>query len=40
MKEFLDTETVPDLTPEEIQAIDEEGAKLHKRVYMRRVFGE
>ncbi|KIM48887.1 hypothetical protein M413DRAFT_438061 [Hebeloma cylindrosporum] len=40
MKEFLDTETVPDLTPEETQAIDEGGAKLHKRVYMHHVFGE
>jgi len=40
MNEFLDTETVPDLTPEEIKAIEEGGAKLHKRIFMRHVFGE
>jgi hypothetical protein len=38
--EFLDTETVPDLTAAEIQMIEEEGARLHKRVYMRHIFGE
>jgi hypothetical protein len=31
---------VPDLTAEEIQAIDDAGSKLHKRVFMRHVFGE
>ncbi|KAF9013966.1 NADP-dependent oxidoreductase domain-containing protein [Cyathus striatus] len=40
IKEFLDTENVPDLTPEEIQAIESAGSKLYKRVYMTRVFGE
>ncbi|KDR73488.1 hypothetical protein GALMADRAFT_72096 [Galerina marginata CBS 339.88] len=40
IKEFLDTENVPDLNAKEIKAIDEEGAKLHKRVYMAHVFGE
>ncbi|KAJ3514355.1 hypothetical protein NLJ89_g2431 [Agrocybe chaxingu] len=40
IREFLDVENVPDLTPEEIQAIDEGGSKLHKRVFMGHVFGE
>ncbi|KAG6860950.1 hypothetical protein C0995_005614 [Termitomyces sp. Mi166 len=40
MKEFLATEAVPDLTAEEIQKIEEAGGKLHKRIFMRQVFGE
>ncbi|PPQ89126.1 hypothetical protein CVT25_006498 [Psilocybe cyanescens] len=40
LEEYLDSENVPDLTPEEIQAIEEGGAKLHKRVFMRHAFGE
>jgi len=40
IEELFDTENVPDLTPEEIKAIEEGGSKLHKRVYMRHVFGE
>ncbi|KAJ2920894.1 hypothetical protein H1R20_g16199, partial [Candolleomyces eurysporus] len=40
IEEFLDTEKVPDLTEEEIQSIDEAGSKLHKRIFMRAVFGE
>ncbi|KAF9053189.1 NADP-dependent oxidoreductase domain-containing protein [Panaeolus papilionaceus] len=38
IKEFQDTDNVPDLTAEEIQAIEEAGAKLHKRQYMGHVF--
>ncbi|KAF8077808.1 NADP-dependent oxidoreductase domain-containing protein [Lyophyllum atratum] len=40
IKEFIDTEGVPDMTEEEIHDIEEAGGKLHKRVYMRHVFGE
>ncbi|KAF9562197.1 Aldo/keto reductase [Agrocybe pediades] len=40
IQEFLETENVPDLTADEIGAIEAEGAKLHKRVYMRHAFGE
>ncbi|KAJ7172291.1 NADP-dependent oxidoreductase domain-containing protein [Mycena filopes] len=40
IKEYLETSQVPDLTAEEIQAIDDAGAKLHKRIFMRHVFGE
>ncbi|KAJ7940442.1 NADP-dependent oxidoreductase domain-containing protein [Mycena leptocephala] len=40
IKEYLETSMVPDLTAEEIQAIDDAGSKLHKRVFMRHVFGE
>jgi len=40
IKEFQDTENIPDLSAEEVKAIKEAGSKLHKRVYMRHVFGE
>jgi len=40
IKEFIDTEGVPDMTAEEIHDIEGAGRKLHKRVYMRHVFGE
>ena len=40
IKEFQDTEDVPDLTTEEIQALESEASKLHKRIYMKHVFGE
>ncbi|KAJ7120496.1 oxidoreductase [Mycena crocata] len=40
IKEYLEAFKVPDLTVEEIQDIDDAGAKLHKRVFMRHVFGE
>ncbi|KAJ7087852.1 NADP-dependent oxidoreductase domain-containing protein [Mycena epipterygia] len=40
IKEYLETSKVPDLTAQEIEAIDGAGAKLHKRVFMRHVFGE
>ncbi|KAF8843548.1 Aldo/keto reductase [Paxillus ammoniavirescens] len=33
IREYLDTENVPDLTAEEIDLIDETGAKLHKRFF-------
>ena len=33
IKEFIDTEQVPDLSVEEIYAIDDAGSKLHKRHY-------
>ena len=34
VKEYLAAETLPDLTPEEIKAIEEEGSKLHHRVFV------
>jgi hypothetical protein len=40
IKEYLDTINVPDLSVEEIEAIEQAGSKLHKRMYMRLVFGE
>ncbi|KAG6907425.1 hypothetical protein DXG01_008997 [Tephrocybe rancida] len=40
IKEFLGTEAIPDLTAEEIRAIEEAGEKLHKRIFMGHVFGE
>jgi len=40
IQEFLDVEQVPDLTAEEIEAIEAAGAKLHKRVYLRHLFDE
>lgn len=40
IKEYLEAFQVPDLTAQEIQAIDDAGAKLHKRIFMRHVFGE
>jgi len=38
IKEFQDVEHIPDLTPEEIQQIEEAGSELDKRVYMGHVF--
>lgn len=40
MKEYLDTANVPDLTEEELQAIDSAGEQFYKRIYVRHVFGE
>jgi len=40
IKEFLDTEGVPDLTKEEIGVIEEAGSKLHQRIYMRHIFND
>ncbi|KAF9469208.1 NADP-dependent oxidoreductase domain-containing protein [Collybia nuda] len=40
IKEAIDTENVPDLTPEEIHALEAAGSLLHKRAYMAEVFGE
>ena len=40
IKEFQDAFNIPELTEEESATIESEGAKLHKRVYMRNVFGE
>ena len=40
LHEFLDTENVPDLSAEEIDAIEAAGAKLHKRVYLPHLFDE
>ena len=37
IQEFLDVENVPDLTTEEVEAIQAAGANLHKKVYR---FGE
>jgi len=40
IQEFLDVESIPDLTTEEVEAIEAAGAKLHKRVFLRHLFGE
>ena len=40
IKEFLDTEHVPDLSKEEIEAIEEAGSKLHQRIWVRHVFND
>ncbi|KAH9477675.1 NAD/NADP-dependent indole-3-acetaldehyde reductase [Psilocybe cubensis] len=40
LQEYLDTENVPDLTSEEIHAIEEAGEKLHKRIFMQHAFDE
>jgi len=40
IKEFLDTEHVPDLSTEEIEAIEEAGSKLHHRIWVRRVSND
>ena len=34
LKEYLDTVNVPPLTAEEIQVIDENGSKYHKRIFV------
>lgn len=34
IKEYIAAETLPDLTPEEIKAIEEEGSKEHHRVFV------
>ncbi|KAF5330572.1 hypothetical protein D9619_005904 [Psilocybe cf. subviscida] len=36
--EFQDVENIPDLTPEEVEAIEEAGAKLHHRQFMGQAF--
>ncbi|KAJ7063488.1 oxidoreductase [Mycena amicta] len=38
LKEYLETPQVPDLTDAEVKAIEDAGAQLHKRVYMKHVF--
>ncbi|KAK0210852.1 NADP-dependent oxidoreductase domain-containing protein [Desarmillaria ectypa] len=40
IRETLKTPDVTDLTSEDITAIEEAGGKLHKRIFMRHVFGE
>ncbi|KAF8798151.1 Aldo/keto reductase [Phlegmacium glaucopus] len=40
IQEFLDVQNVPDLTAEEVEAIEAAGAKLHMRAYLRHLFGE
>jgi len=40
LKEYLDTAEVPDLTAEEVTSVEEAGAKLHKRVFMLKVFND
>jgi len=39
-KEFQDTEHVPDLSKEEIGAIEEAGFKLHQGIFMRHIFND
>lgn len=34
VKEYLATETLPDLTVEEVQAIDDAGSKVHHRAFV------
>ena len=33
MQEFIDVENIPDLTAEEVKAIEAAGANLHKRIF-------
>jgi len=40
IRELLDTEQVPDLTKEEIGAIEEAGSKLHQRIWASHVFND
>ncbi|KAF5315820.1 hypothetical protein D9611_004842 [Ephemerocybe angulata] len=40
IKEFQDTENVPELDEKETQAIDDAGSKKHHRAFMHHVFGE
>ncbi|KAK0483726.1 NADP-dependent oxidoreductase domain-containing protein [Armillaria novae-zelandiae] len=40
IREALQTPDVTDLSAEDIAAIEEAGSKLHKRIFMRHVFGE
>ncbi|KAK0503361.1 NADP-dependent oxidoreductase domain-containing protein [Armillaria luteobubalina] len=40
IRETLKTPDVTDLTAEDIAAIEEAGGKLHKRIFMRHIFGE
>lgn len=40
LKEYLDSPSIPALTEEEIKAIDEAGAKTHKRMFMKHIFNE
>ncbi|KAJ6470063.1 oxidoreductase [Mycena vitilis] len=40
IREYLETPSIPDLTAEESQAIDDAGAKLHKRIVGRDIFGD
>ncbi|KAF7363603.1 Aldo-ket-red domain-containing protein [Mycena sanguinolenta] len=40
IKEYLEVSHVPDLTAEEIQAIDNAGAKQHKRFFGKQIFGD
>ncbi|KAH8107009.1 Aldo/keto reductase [Cristinia sonorae] len=35
LQEYLDSQTIPDLTEEELKDIETEGAKVHHRVYMK-----
>lgn len=35
IREYLDTENIPELSPEEIELIDTTGAKLHQRYFVR-----
>jgi hypothetical protein len=37
IKQFQAVEYIPDLTPEEIQEIEQAGSRLHRRQYMRHV---
>lgn len=40
IREFLDAENLPNLTAEEIEAIDVAGKKLHKRIFAKHVFND
>jgi len=40
IKEFQDTEHVPDLGKEEIGAIEEAGSMLHQRIFMWHIFND
>jgi len=40
IEEYLDTANVPDLTEDELEAIDKAGAKQHKRLFGKAVFSD
>lgn len=35
IREYIDTENIPELTPQEVELIETTGAKLHKRFFVR-----
>jgi spore coat polysaccharide biosynthesis predicted glycosyltransferase SpsG len=40
IQEFFDVENLPDLTKEEVEAIEAAGAKLYKRAFLQHLFDQ